>query len=280
MQDNPSPRLPIMALLRTSYRMFFDQIKSHLVISYLFSLPFLIINISGWLNLSNFQPQNPGSFFTAQLMVVIALSFLLLTFLAIVYFRLFMMGPGNFLKISLGKLADIYGHMLIYGLMAAGLLLIALICLLLLSGLVVSIVTNILPSAPLHLMLNSLAVIFTLGLTLVISLRLQPSFISIAIGDRPLPFKSSWYYTMGHNRDIFLIGAGAIILPYICDFILKYITMRIFTDPLAEGQAIEFTAFNYFIFYLLSPVSLASIGLLSAASCVIRNHLVTENKAD
>lgn len=216
MQDQIRPQLPILAIIQASYRDFFTRIRSHVILSYLISLPFFLANMLGWVTMPNFQAANPENFFTLELAIYMIASLMLFTLLIILYFRLYTLGRENFLKVSFSGLAEIYGRMLIYSLMAAGLLFITIICLTLVTGLIAGILTNILAfGGQAQLLTNYMAIMVTLIMTFVISLRLQPTFISIAQGLPPMPFKTSWYHTRGHSRDILIISVGAILLPYI-----------------------------------------------------------------
>lgn len=281
--QNQSP-LPIVTIIKASYRDFFDQIKSHVILSYLISLPFFLAKILGWINLPAILSQNAQGIFTLPLIIYMIASLLLFALMVIFYFRLYSLERYNFLKINLHNLADIYGNTLMYGIMAAGLLIIATICLTLMGGLLASIITNILSLggdqlAVVNSMWMIVMMIMVLILIFTISLRLQPTFISIAQGQRSLPFKTSWFHTTGHSRDIFLISAAVLILPYIASYIAQYIVIHMTGMPYVKGEILEFSIVSQILFYLLSPISLASVALLCAASCNIRNHLFAEEKS-
>lgn len=280
MQEQPLDQLPVLSIIQASYRDFFTQIKSHVILSYLISLPFFLINFMGWVRLPNLQTADMTDSFTFGLLFYMGGYLLAISLLVVFYFRLFTLGQENFLKISLPKLANIYGRTLIYSIMAAGLILIALLCLSLIGGLVISIIAGIFAMAQQQItLINFIIGIITLGLTFTIALRLQPTFISLAIGKTPLPFKTSWFFTAGHSWNIFLICAAALLLPYICGTIAQYFAIILTNVSALKGQVSNMSTARYVIFYLLSPISLASVALVSAASCNIRNHFFAEEKS-
>ena len=103
---------------------------------------------------------------------------------------------------------------------------------------------------------------------LLINMRLQPTFISIAINEQTLPMKSAYFYTRDNNRELILIGLFSFI-----PALLPSTVALMFVNNLSLSQnAVVITDFLLFPLLLLPNLVLLSAGVQ------IYNYLVPQNK--
>lgn len=262
MQDDKNKLLPVMDILKNAYLTIYTNIKSLIIFSYLLAVPIYLI--SQFLTMPTAETATV-SYFTIAAYVLISLLILAIT--NIYFYRLFTLGNENVLKITPDKLFSLSTSMVAYLLALFGILFIALVTVSLIIGVIVSVVNELL--GPGRSALTSAAAnLIILIVMLLINMRLQPTFISIAINEQTLPMKSAYYYTRDNNRELILIGLFSFI-----PALLPSTVALIFVNNLSLSQnAVVISDFLLFPLLLLPNIVLLSAGVQ------IYNYLVPKNK--
>ncbi|HRW30770.1 MAG TPA: hypothetical protein P5227_12290, partial [Emcibacteraceae bacterium] len=205
MQDDKNKLLPVMDILRNTYLTVYSNIKSLIIFSYLLAVPIYLI--SQLLTMPTTE-EPTVNYFTIAAYVLISLLILAIT--NIYFYRLFKLGKENVLKITPDQLFSVSTSMLAYLLALFGILFIALVTISLIIGVIVSVVNELVgPSRTSYT--SAVANLIILIVMLLINMRLQPTFISIAINEQTLPMKSAYFYTRDNNRELILIGLFSFI---------------------------------------------------------------------
>lgn len=263
-----------MSTIQNAYRKFYGSLKHHIALSYFFMVPLYLIQNLWGLQLEDIIDPRTKMIIAGKenlFFAIIVLSTVISQFLSLFFYRLYTCGKTQYLRLSLGKLARIYGKSFLYSLMVIALLLLALICLSTLAGLILTIFTNMagLASSPAAYSreIGALIVVILIGLFL----RTTPTLISIAQDEKFIGLKDAWYYTQGKSLS-FLVLTLLAILPL---YLLHYAAMG-----LMISFSLDVTALGGQIFlFLISPVALAPIAIFYAAcSCVY--EIITARSVD
>lgn len=177
---------------------------------------------------------------------------------ALLWYRMFLVGPDQLLKLPLGALRDrilrMLGAFLLFGVMVAG------------AGLAGMVVIGIVVAATgIATMNQGVMMAVVLVVALLLGGRLCLTFASIALGHR-LPFQASWERTKGHGLAIsgaFLLSA--LIATLAASLAHGVIAAALFGPSPEDGPAIA----SHWLFltdFLLAPVTYAGTGLVSAVT--------------
>ncbi|WP_321395183.1 hypothetical protein [Emcibacter sp.] len=267
--------LPVLQTIRETYDAFRANLRHHLILSYVFYLPFCLFLLMPGLTLPKYitQPGGQVTFgFTGPYLVFILVAFLLTSTLTLLFFRLYLVGSDGYLKVSLSGLARM---LLKYILYLAAMVILLLIFMLVMSvgiGLVMSIIAGITgwdvasqSNRTLALLIGMLITVVTVG----ISFRLQSTFVSIAENKSFVSFREAWFYSRNNSLAIFITVLACVVPAWLLSLLLLNGTMTFFN----AGQAA--TVNNAFIIvqYLLSPVIFAPTSLFCSCLTIIYRYL-------
>lgn len=253
-----------MDILKNAYLTVYGNFKSLIIFSYLLAVPIYLI--SQFLTMPTAEAATV-SYFTIAAYILISLLILAIT--NIYFYRLFMLGKENVLKITPDKLFSVSTSMLTYLLALFGILFIALVTISLIIGVIVSVVNELVGPGGSSL-ISAAANLIILIVMLLINMRLQPTFISIAVNVQTLPMKSAYYYTRDNNRELILIG----IFSFIPALLPSTVALMFVNNLSLTQNAVVITDFLLFPLLLLPNVVLLSAGVQ------IYNYLVPQNNSN
>jgi len=244
MINNKNIILPVMTILKKSYLMVFNNIKIWLIYSYILAIPiFLLSTVLSQLNY-NFL----------SLSFYITICFIVLISINIFFYRVFALPKKDLFKIDIGEFIKSFLKMATYLLALLCVLFLAILTLGLLLGLIVSIVEEVAGKTALsEALLTTLVTIVMLVFILLITMRVQPTFISIALNKAILPMKSAYYYTRDNNRRIIIIG----LLSFIPAMIPSIVGVMII-DVVGPSDLLSYFLFP---FLLLPSIIIISSGI-------------------
>ncbi len=244
MINNKNIILPVMTILKKSYLMVFNNIKIWLIYSYILAIPiFLLSTVLSQLNY-NFL----------SLSFYITICFIVLISINIFFYRVFALPKKDLFKIDMGEFIKSFLKMATYLLALLCVLFLAILTLGLLLGVIVSIVEEVAGKTALsEAFLTTLVTIIMLVFILLITMRVQPTFISIALNKAILPMKSAYYYTRDNNRRIIIIG----LLSFIPAMIPSIVGVMII-DVVGPSNLLSYFLFP---FLLLPSIIIISSGI-------------------
>ncbi len=253
MEFEQNRSLLILGILKSAYINVLSNVKKILIGSYILAL---IVSVLSFVLPSTPTGPSPDNYliFITYLCAGMLMHVLLSTFLS----RLLILGPQKLLKINLTQLLTILGKTFIYLMVLIFLLFLAMVALLLFIGLITSIVNGvtgqvILPEQILAPVVN----IAMLAVTLLIFMRLQPTFISIAINKAVIPMKSAFFYTRNNNKE--LIGISLLgFIPSMMPLMLIYWVINAANITLLSGDIL---ALLLFPLLLLPNIIVLSAGI-------------------
>ncbi len=202
MDDDLNKSLPVDEIVKKAYSNVRDNLKYILILSYIVMIP--VFFASRLLNLGSFEENNIN---IAGILLYLCVSIAVLLFLNVFSYRLFVLGREKLYKININQLLSMLGKLLLYYIALFAVLFLAVVTLALLMGLIVMIVQAV---SGLNTQNNPITTTifssFILIFVLLISLRVQPTFISIALNRKAIPMKTSYYYTRDNNMNLLIIG--------------------------------------------------------------------------
>ena len=253
MSDNINKTLPVLDILKNSYSAVIANIKPFIIFSYVLCAPIYLLSTIMPPAASNIDDVSYTSIITYLILSVIIL-IIINTF----FYRLFSVGKSQLFKINPPQLLKIFSKMAIYLFVLAFLLFITLLAVVLIFGLAVSIVSEIAGDSALSEALMRSVVNFALLIAiLLVNMRLQPTFISIAINKVSIPMKSAFYYTRDNNKELILIGLFSFIPALLPSTICFMIIGMLNLDP----NYVNILAFLLFPLLLLPNVLILSAGI-------------------
>jgi hypothetical protein len=264
MLDDKNIILNLKEVLYNSYSNLRDHAKPYIILCYIVMLP-----MSLWQLVSPFtidvQTTQPIDLLPRLLFT---LAFLL--FFNIFLYRLFLLGKEQQFKLSLTKLFDIFTKSFLYMLALGAVVILALLSVVLLFGLIFVIINSVAgESAMENSSISTIILFFIFSLLMLIVFRTQPTFASIAIGEKIIPMKSAYYYTRDNGKRLILIGLGC------------YLPLSILSGLLVMGivaLGLSQAYFGTIISFILSPLSLAPFALQTSAGAEIFKTLVPSAK--
>ncbi|WP_417316760.1 hypothetical protein [Emcibacter sp.] len=267
--------LSVVDVAKETYLTFRTNLKQHAILSYVFYLPFsLFLFVPGLSLTKHVAPGGNVTFqFSSAYLAFVAMAFLVTSALTLLFFRLHLLGCGNFLKFSLPDL----GRMLLkYILYLAAMIILLLIFMLVMTtglGLVLSVISgvsglDIAPQGnrPLSLMIATIITIITVG----ISFRMQITFVSIAENRSFIPFREAWYYSRNNSLTIFTSLLLSVLPAWVFSMLLLNLLAGFFG---ITGTAMIDPAF-IIVQYMLSPLILAPSSLFCCCMTRIYTRLV------
>jgi len=263
MDNDINKNLPVVNIIKQTYGQMFGYVKQHLILSYIAMFPLFFIGIFYPLTL------NPQQVNQTQILIYLIPLGLIYIIISIFYYRLYSLGTSSYLKIGINDLLKLFGKMTWYSLMLFSVQILALFTVGLLFGLMLSVIYSVAGLDPQSNYFSSvLAPLVIMVFLLLISLRVQPTFISIALQKEVLPMRSAYYYTRNNNWNLVIIGLASIFPAFLISQVIIYSINGVFNfDPL----------FNSILMYLLSPLSMYSFALLLAAGTEVYKFLVPAN---
>ena len=263
MDPDLNKNLPLKEIIKNAYGQIITNYKQHLILSYLAMMPFLLIGILYPINL---DPKDITILRAVTYLVPLSLIYI---FTSIFYYRLFSLGAEGFLKINLNDLAMAFGKTTLFSFMLVLVQIIASITIIALFGLMFSIIFSVANLDPENnLILSYLLPLIIIAFLLLISLRVQPTFVSISIKDTLITMRSAYYYTRDNNKNLLIIGLFCILPTYCASQLLFYIIYNIVTiNPSLQS----------ILTYLFAPITMLSFALLIAAGTEIYKYLVPIN---
>ena len=162
-----------------------------------------------------------------------------------------------------------FGKTTLFSFMLVLVQIIASITIIALFGLMFSIIFSVANLDPENnLILSYLLPLIIIAFLLLISLRVQPTFVSISIKDTLITMRSAYYYTRDNNKNLLIIGLFCILPTYCASQLLFYIIYNIVTiNPSLQS----------ILTYLFAPITMLSFALLIAAGTEIYKYLVPIN---
>lgn len=262
MIDDKNISLQVAEIVKGSYSGLINNIKSVVIFTYLLAIPVYLV--------SKFLPSPANGYQDASPAVVIlyfVVCFAILIVVNIFFYRLFILPKGQFFKITIGDLLNSVGKIALYLLALLGVFFITLVTAILFIAVIVSVFTELgALSETGSAVVNLIANLLILSLVMLINMRIQPTFISIATNNTTLPMKSAYYYTRDNNKPLLVIGLSC-ILPALALSSLIYFGVQ--TSEVSSSAA---DLLNFILF----PVLLLPNILLFSAGAEIYKFLVLD----
>ncbi|MBT5072945.1 MAG: hypothetical protein HOJ34_10235 [Kordiimonadaceae bacterium] len=250
-------KLAAISVIKDSYKNVLVHLKSYLIISYAVMLPLFLIQASAPINM---DPN--GSFSWPLTFSLLGASILLILF-AIYLYRLFILSNDQIFKVSINDLMKMILKSFLYSIALGAVLILAYLTLGLLFGLVLSIINSAAGGDPLSGARLANIITYSIMLfMLIVIFRVQPTFISIALGHKTIAMKSAYYYTRDNNKNILLIALSC-YLPLIISGLLFALNSEV-NDA------------NNLISFLISPLKMLPYALQLSAGSLIYKELVMD----
>tara|TARA_R110002096_G_scaffold257381_1_gene450976 strand:+ start:329316 stop:330143 length:828 start_codon:yes stop_codon:yes gene_type:complete len=252
MIDDKNIPLPIMDILRKAYIAVLNNVKSWLIFSYILAVPIYLI--------SRYLPEpaiEPMNFDYQSLVFYVAISVIILVVINIFFYRIFMLEKGELFKINTSELLSVFFKMTAYILALLCVLFLAILTLVLLFGLFVTIIQAVFGETALSEAISTTVVnLSMLIVMLLITMRVQPTFISLALNKAVLPMKSAYFYTRDNNKELILIG----LFSFIPAMLPSTAALMIIENFTASEATINLVAYLLFPLLLLPNIMIMSSG--------------------
>lgn len=255
--NDQNHKLAALTVIKDSYKNLFRHLKSYLIISYGVMLPLFLIKFVTPISIDQNAP------FSWPLAFSLFAAIILLILFAIFLYRLFILSRERLFKVTANDLMNMILKSLLYSLALGAVLILAYLSLGLLFGLVLSIINS---AGGNLLSADRIADIITYAIMLFMLLvlfRVQPTFISIALGDKTIAMKSAYYYTRDNNKNLLLIGLAC------------YLPLIIIPGLLIMLDGGTNAATDSVISLLISPLNFLPYALQISAGSVIYKELVS-----
>lgn len=242
--------LPVMDILYLSFKNIIAKIKTVFILSYLIALIVYLFTLflPGPTNL----PEEAGLFARIS---YIGLFLSLVLIISIVFYRLWTLDIKSYKDYVPSKLVAVIFKMIMYLAGLFFLLFIAELAVFLLFLLITAIVNNIGDAPIINEAHIGPVVYFTmLMVTLLIVMRLQPTFISVATNNEHIPMKSSYYYTRDNNKELIMIGLFT-FLPALMPIMITFYAFTGDNGSASTGALLTFLVFPLFLLPYLMVLS-------------------------
>lgn len=257
--NDQNHKLAAVNVIKDSYKNLLIHLKSYLIISYAVMLPLFVIQF-----LAPISFEKSGSFSWPLALALLTAGILLILF-AIFLYRLFSLDKNRLFKVSINDLLNMLMKSFLYSLALGAVLILAYFSLGLLFGLILSIINSAAGGDPLSgeqlADIISYAIMFFM---LIVIFRVQPTFISIALGHKTIEMKSAYYYTRDNNKNLLLIALSCYFPLIVISGLLNVINSEVIA---ASGS---------FISFLISPLEMLPYALQLSAGSVIYKNLVMD----
>lgn len=245
--------LSVLDILHQSYANIVRKISSVFLVSYVIAVfvYFAVMILPGPSNLE-------GEADLLARLSYIGLFIALLLIVSITFYRLLVFDIKSYRDLFPKKPASVILRTTLYLIAILLLLFIAQLSISLIFMLVASIINNIVGSQVLNEANLPPVVYFTMiAVTLLIVMRLQPTFISIATNRKQVPMKDAYYYTRDNFKELLLIGLFSFV-PAMMPILIVLYGLSGATGLMATGSFITFIIFPLF---LLPYISVLSAGI-------------------
>lgn len=274
-------KISIWGTAREALTLVWSLRSQHIVLAYIAVLPFTVMASLGWLDpvlqfkMGTTADQLPPGFVSALLLTLVW-SWGWVGLCALFWFRLYLTGPANFLRMTPPQLLEMWGRLMGYLLLlVAGFTLIGLLVASLLTAI------TLLGAGSLSPMTSSLGSVVITALVfffITLALRFMLTIIGISVDVR-ISLRQSWHIMKGHSVAAFLV---LLLLALPAQIIAELATKAIVS--LVEGapfgnHAGPLSSASYLALLVLSPLSLAGTALQIAAASIIFTHLAPRPKA-
>lgn len=249
--------------------------SQHIVLSYIAVLPFTIMASLGWLDpVLQFRMDTPADHlpagFVPALLLTLAWSWGWIGLCALFWFRLYLTGPSNFLRVTPPQLLGMWGRLMGY--------VITLVSAFIMIGLVVAalLVAIAMRGAgtpgPMTTGLISVIVTALVFLFITLSLRIMLTIVGISV-EAPISLRQSWHIMKGHSLTVFLT---LLLLALPAQMIAELGTKAVVS--LVEGASFDnytgpLSSASYLALLVLSPLSLAATALQMAIASIVFTHM-------
>ena len=242
MQIERNRPLNIIDTLKASYSRLLQNVKEAIIISYVLAM---IIFLSSLVLPSIPTEPSPNNYIIFLTYVCVGL--IVHVVLSFFTYRLLALGKGNLLKISPAEFLSIMGKMFLYSVGLLFLLFLAMLALLLFVGLITAIINGVTEQAILsNSILEALVNITMLAISLLIIMRLQPTFISLALNENLVPMKSAFYYTRDNNKELSAIGLFGFI-PSMMPMLIVFWLISITNLSFLSGDILALVLFPFLV---------------------------------
>lgn len=252
MIDDRNISLPVAKIVRNSYSGLIKNIKSIVIFSYLLAIPVYLVSKLLPSPANGSQEASP-----IAIVLYFVVCFAILVIVNIFFYRRFTLHEGQILKITVKKLIRIVGRIAAYLLALLGVIFITLVTAILFIAVIVSVFTEL---GALNetggAVVNVIANLLILSLIMLINMRIQPTFISIATGNNTLPMKSAYYYTRDNSKSLIMIGLLCILPALALSSALYMGIQALVVSPVST----DLVNFALFPFLLLPNILLFSAG--------------------
>ncbi len=267
MIQDETGKLAIWDIFRETYAVFFTHLKSHVILSYLYSLPIGFFVLGGGLDLSSISPGHgmaeldlPPVFWG-----FIVVAFLWAAVIHLLYFRLYLLGRDRYLSFSLPDLGRMVVKFVLYSVLFILLLFIFMLSANMVIGLVTLIFSALTGGSPLTTTITVLSGLAASVFLFIIALRMLPTFASIAENARFLPFRESWYYTRGEGLKLVFIYLTILAPAWFVVFLTSAAVTAVMPGDLSDVSPSSGSGL-LILQLLLSPVGVAPGALIGAAT--------------
>jgi hypothetical protein len=273
-------KIAIWPTVKQALHMLWAARGEHAILSFLAVLPFIVMGALGWLD-PIFTPPPAGAslppdYVQAELEFLGWMLLWLIPF-AILWQRLFLVGPHLFLKVTAGSLIKMWLRLVGYYL-ALALILAALAILFLAasSGLVMVWQYALGATGPSLAITTAkfAAIVFALSALLIV-MRLMPAFVSVALGEN-IPPRRSWQI-MENNAGLLMLASFLVMLPVsaLGDIIVG-LMIGLINGFGPEQATTPPNLMSYFVILALSPLISAAAALQMAVMAIIYRDLVPQ----
>lgn len=252
--DEVNKKLPILHIIKMTYKSIFNNMKSFLILSYLIMAPLYAVRFS--------LPSQLG-FQSAALWLYFVFILVVMLFLSIFLYRVFILAPADHFKLNANELIKVFLKTLLYAIALIAVISLTIITVSLLFGLMLSIINSAAENNAIDISyIESLIYLVILGFVMIAILRTQPTFISIAITARTIPMKSAYYYTRDNNWNMLAIG------------VINYLPMMMVAQMLTFFTGYINGYFELVILFILSPINLMPYALILSTGAQIYKYLI------
>lgn len=253
MQLEQNITLNIFDCLRCAYQNIVTYFKEILIGSYLLGI---VIYLASFVMPKVPTESHPDNYII--FIVYVSVGLMVHVFLSLIIYRLLSLGKDQFLKITSTKVLSILSKMFLYSIGLMCLLFLAMLALLLFVGLITAIINETSGQTLLsNNILEPIVNITMLAVSLLIMMRLQPTFISLATDASLIPMKSSFYYTRDNTKKFIAIGLLGFI-PSLMPSLIIFGLINILDLTFLSGDIIALLVFP---FLLLPNLVILSTGL-------------------
>lgn len=266
-----TPPFDSLALVRTALGDLWEARRLHVILSLVAILPRTILEFTGALTpyYDGFMAETlPPGYWQATLLLFLWAA-LWNTPMLVLWYRRFLVGPEEMLRLRLGELAERTALFLLYGFLLTLLVGGALLLLMVVLGGVLSIVSGGHSGTMLPL---GLMVMVALGLFFFLGARLILTFAAIPIGRR-VSFRESWQRTLGIAGPVI----GAVALCAMGGLLVSQSARWLLSLPFigAEGLApgVDIPPVLHLVDFVLAPLNYAATALIAAVTAEVYRAL-------